>query len=115
MTATPCMFCRIAAGEAPANIVYTDAEVIAFHDIMPQAPTHILVVPIRHIGSAAELDDDDQDLAGRLILIAARVAAQAGLSAGYRLVINNGRQAGQTVGHLHVHLLGGRPMRWPPG
>ncbi len=110
-----CLFCRIVAGELPAAIVHRDGEVIAFHDITPQAPTHILVVPTRHIGSAAELTDADSTLAGHLLTTAARIAQQAGLHTGYRLVINTGRQGGQSVDHLHLHILGGRPMKWPPG
>ena len=112
---TRCVFCRIAAGAAPASIVYRDDEVVAFHDITPQAPTHILIIPIRHITSTAELADGDRELVGRLIWTATRIADQVELSAGYRLVINTGQQGGQAVDHLHVHLLGGRPMRWPPG
>jgi len=115
MTRSRCVFCRIVAGETPASIVHRDDEVVAFHDVTPQAPTHILVIPTRHITSAAELGDGDRELAGRLILTATRIADQAGLQAGYRLVINTGRQAGQSVDHLHVHILGGRPMKWPPG
>ena len=115
MTRSRCVFCRIAAGETPASIVHRDDEVVAFHDVTPQAPTHILVIPTRHITSAAELGDGDRELVGRLILTATRIADQAGLQAGYRLVINTGRQAGQSVDHLHVHILGGRPMKWPPG
>ena len=115
MTRSRCVFCRIVAGEAPASIVHRDDEVVAFHDVTSQAPTHILVIPTRHITSAAELSDGDRELVGRLILTAARIADQAGLQAGYRLVINTGRQAGQSVDHLHVHILGGRPMKWPPG
>jgi histidine triad (HIT) family protein len=110
-----CLFCRIAAGDLPATIVYRDADLIAFHDINPQAPTHILVIPTRHIASAAALTESDRDLAGRLLIAAARIAEQQGLQAGYRLVTNIGRQAGQAVDHLHIHILGGRRMSWPPG
>jgi len=110
-----CIFCRVVAGDMPASIVYRDDDVVAFHDIAPQAPTHILVVPVRHIASVAELGDDERDLAGRLITTAAHIAAQAGLQTGFRLVINTGRQGGQSVDHLHVHILGGRQMKWPPG
>jgi histidine triad (HIT) family protein len=115
MSEPRCTFCRIVAGDMPASMVHRDGDVIAFHDIAPQAPTHILVVPTRHVASAAELTDADGELAGRLITTAARIAQQAGLHAGFRLVINTGRQAGQSVDHLHVHILGGRAMRWPPG
>jgi histidine triad (HIT) family protein len=95
--------------------VYRDEDIIAFHDTMPQAPTHILVVPTRHIESAFALTNADRDLSGRLLTEAVRLAEQAGLSAGYRLVINTGRYGGQSVDHLHVHILGGRQMKWPPG
>jgi histidine triad (HIT) family protein len=115
MTDSRCPFCRIAAGDLPATIVYRDADLIAFHDINPQAPTHILVIPTRHIASAAALTESDRDLAGRLLIAAARIAEQQGLQAGYRLVTNIGRQAGQAVDHLHIHILGGRRMSWPPG
>ena len=112
---TTCIFCRIAAGQQPAAIVYRDEDILAFRDNAPQAPTHILVIPIRHIASLAELTDSDRDPAGRLISLAARIAGENGLQAGYRLVINTGRQGGQSVDHLHVHVLGGRQMKWPPG
>ena len=112
---TRCAFCRIAAGELPATLVYRDGDILAFRDIAPQAPTHILVIPIRHIASAAELSDEDSALAGRLLTMAARLAGEAGLRAGFRLVINSGRQGGQSVDHLHVHILGGRQMTWRPG
>ncbi len=115
MTDSRCLFCRIVAGEVPARIVHRDDDVIAFHDTNPQAPTHVLVIPTRHIRSVAELSDADRNVAGHLLLTAARVAGELGLQAGYRLVTNIGRQGGQHVDHLHVHLLGGRPMRWPPG
>jgi histidine triad (HIT) family protein len=110
-----CLFCRIIAGELPATIVYRDDDVIAFRDAHPQAPTHILVIPTRHIASIADTQDSDAALLGRLIAIAKQVAQTEKLSAGYRLVINTGTQAGQSVFHLHMHLLGGRAMHWPPG
>jgi histidine triad (HIT) family protein len=112
---THCIFCRIASGDQPARIIHRDGEVVAFHDITPQAPTHILVIPARHIASVAALSDGDRELAGRLIVAAARIAEQAGLRAGYRLVTNVGKQGGQSVDHLHIHILGGRQMTWPPG
>ena len=112
---TACIFCQIVAGEAPAQIVYCDEDVLAFYDIAPQAPTHILIVPVRHIASLAELDAHDTLLIGHLISTAIAVAQSKKLDAGYRLVISTGPQGGQTVNHLHVHLLGGRQMRWPPG
>jgi len=109
-----CLFCRIIAGELPATIVYRDDDVIAFRDVNPQAPTHILVIPTRHIASIADTQDNDIELLGRLITVAKQVASTEKLS-GYRLVVNTGAQAGQSVFHLHVHLLGGRAMHWPPG
>jgi histidine triad (HIT) family protein len=112
---TPCIFCQIVAGQAPARIVYRDDDVIAFHDIAPQAPTHILIVPVRHIAALAELDARDADLIGHLIVTAIDIARTERLEAGYRLVISTGPHGGQTVGHLHVHLLGSRQMMWPPG
>jgi histidine triad (HIT) family protein len=116
LTAGQCIFCRIAAGEIPAKIVARNDEAIAFRDIDPKAPTHILVIPRRHIASASHLEPDDTSLAGRLIRMAAEIAAAEGIAAsGYRLVINTGAQGGQSVDHLHVHMLGGRSMHWPPG
>ncbi|MEO7994132.1 MAG: histidine triad nucleotide-binding protein [bacterium] len=113
-----CLFCRLIAGEIPANLLWDDSTVVAFRDIDPQAPTHILVVPRRHIGSTEELSTDDTQLIGQLLLVATALAEAEGLKgpdAGYRLVINTGPRGGQSVGHLHVHLLGGRQMNWPPG
>ena len=110
-----CLFCDIAAGEIPATQVHADEDFFAFRDIDPKAPTHILVIPRRHLTGLAELDDGDTDLVGRLLVTATRIAAAEGLAAGYRFVINCGDEGGQTVNHLHLHILGGRPMRWPPG
>ena len=108
-----CLFCRVAAGEIPANIVYSDAAALAFRDINPQAPTHILVIPRAHLASLNDAEGHDL---GLLLQAAARVARQEGLAEdGYRVVINTGADAGQTVFHLHLHLLGGRPLAWPPG
>ncbi len=109
-----CIFCEIIAGKIPSTTVYKDNTVTAIRDINPQAPTHILVMPNRHVPSVSAAADSDQALLGALLWSAKRVAQQEGLSE-FRLVINNGRQAGQTVFHLHVHLLGGRSMHWPPG
>jgi histidine triad (HIT) family protein len=109
-----CLFCQIAAGERPATIVYRGDGVIAFRDIHPQAPTHILIIPTKHIVSLAEATVEDEGVIGRLITVAREIAQQDNLK-GYRLVINTGTQAGQSVFHLHVHLLGGRAMHWPPG
>ncbi len=111
-----CLFCRIVAGEIPAAFVHQDDLVIAFPDIAPRAPTHILVIPREHIVSAVALTDADSTTVGRLFTVAAQVARDAGIAdAGYRLVTNIGRAAGQTVDHLHIHLMGGRSMTWPPG
>lgn len=109
-----CPFCQIVAGQRPAAIVYHDEQVTAFRDINPQAPTHILVVPNRHIVSISEAQTGDEAVLGALLLAAAQVAKQEGLT-GYRLVVNNGSEAGQSVWHLHLHLIGGRRMHWPPG
>ncbi len=111
----PCLFCKILAGEIPSKKVFEDDLAYAFRDINPQAPTHILVVPRKHIASLAETEAADRDLIGYLHLVAARIADSEGLSKGYRTVINTGPDGGQTVDHLHVHLLGGRSMVWPPG
>ncbi len=112
----PCLFCRIAAGEIPTAFVHEDDLVVAFPDIAPRAPTHILVIPRQHIPSAAALTDADAATVGRLFAVAASVARDAQIAdAGYRLVTNIGRAGGQTVDHLHLHLMGGRPMTWPPG
>jgi histidine triad (HIT) family protein len=113
--ATDCLFCKIIAGQLPATVVYRDDRLVAIRDIHPMAPTHILLMPTRHLGSIDEAGSEDAEIIGALHLSAAKLAAQEGLSHGYRLVINTGRDGGQTVGHLHVHLLGGRGMHWPPG
>lgn len=111
-----CIFCRIVAGEIPASRVFEDDRVIAIRDVAPRAPTHILLLPRDHIRSAAELTDADAPIVGRLFAVAAEIARREGIAAnGYRLVVNVGRWGGQTVDHLHVHLLGGRSMSWPPG
>jgi histidine triad (HIT) family protein len=110
-----CLFCQIAAGERPATIVYRDDDVIAIRDINPQAPTHILIIPTKHVGSVAEATVEDEGLIGRMISTARTIAQQENLSKGFRIVINTGMQGGQTVHHLHMHLLGGRAMHWPPG
>ena len=110
------LFEKIVAHELPARIVYEDELVMAFHDIHPQAPVHILVIPKKPIPRIGEAGDQDQVLLGHLLLKAAAVAAQLGLEkSGYRLVFNNGSDAGEAVPHLHCHLLGGRIMQWPPG
>ena len=111
-----CLFCRIAAGEIPSKEAYADDTVFAFHDIAPRAPTHVLLIPRVHIRSAAELTDGDAPMVGHLFAVAAQVARDQGIAeAGYRIVTNIGRGGGQTVDHLHLHLMGGRSMTWPPG
>lgn len=110
-----CLFCRIARGEVPATIVHRDADCVAFRDIHPQAPTHILIIPTRHITALADLQDTDHELMGRMLLTARDIARRENLGGGYRLVTNVGRDGGQSVFHLHFHLLGGRSMHWPPG
>ena len=112
-----CIFCRIVSGDVPATIVARNAQALAFRDLHPQAPVHVLVIPTRHVASAAHLSGAEAAAAlGAVMALAVDVAAQLGLpDAGYRLVINTGREGGQTVEHLHVHLLGGRQMHWPPG
>lgn len=110
------LFERIAAGEIPADIVRNDGEVLAIRDINPQAPVHILVIPQRVIPRIGEARDNDGAILGKLLLAARDIAKQEGLDrTGYRLVINHGPHAGESVPHLHIHLLGGRPMDWPPG
>ena len=116
MAEQDCIFCKIVAGAIPATKVYENDRVVAFRDINPQAPTHVLVIPREHVASLDEAGDEHEALLGRLLLAAARVAREGGLArTGFRTVINNGAGAGQSVFHLHVHLLGGRPLTWPPG
>jgi histidine triad (HIT) family protein len=110
-----CIFCDIARGTVPAKLAYEDERVVAFHDLSPQAPTHILVVPRAHLADLDDAAPDHAALLGHLLLVAKDVAAKSGLGGGYRVVINRGRDAGQTVHHLHVHVLGGRALAWPPG
>ena len=109
------IFGKIIRREIPANIVYEDDLALAFKDVNPQAPTHILVIPKNPIPRVSEAGTDDQSLLGYLLLTAKKVAEDAGLEDGYRVVINNGKDGGQTVDHLHLHILGGRQMQWPPG
>jgi histidine triad (HIT) family protein len=111
-----CLFCRIVNREVPAAIVYEDDRVLAFNDINPQAPSHVLVIPKRHVPSLNDLGPDDDALVGEVVRRAAAIASDRSLSAsGFRTVFNTGPGAGQTVFHIHLHLLGGRPMAWPPG
>jgi histidine triad (HIT) family protein len=111
-----CLFCRIASGEIPAKKLHEDGDVVAFHDINPQAPSHVLVIPRRHIASLDDMSATDTQTLGTTILRATEIARALRLhDDGYRLVINNGEAAGQTVFHIHVHLIGGRKLGWPPG
>jgi histidine triad (HIT) family protein len=110
-----CIFCKIGWKEIPGKLVYEDADLFAFEDLAPQAPTHILICPRKHIVSLSEATAGDAEWLGRASLVAAKLAGERGLTAGYRTVVNNGAGAGQSVFHLHVHLLGGREFRWPPG
>ena len=110
-----CLFCKIAAGEIPSDTVHRSENVVAFRDINPAAPTHILVIPVRHIASAAELGASDASLLAEIFETIAGLAEKEGLSDGWRVVTNVGSDAGQSVHHLHFHLIGGRTMSWPPG
>lgn len=109
------IFAKIIAREIPADIVFEDDVCLAFRDIAPRAPTHILVIPKKDIATLADLTDEDQSIMGRCVVVASMVAKQEGLSDGYRLVVNCGSDGGQEVPHLHFHLLGGRKLTWPPG
>jgi histidine triad (HIT) family protein len=112
----PCLFCEIVAGRVPAKIAYQDDQMLAFHDINPQGPTHVLVVPRRHITSLLELTPEDDALVGGLVRRARELAVEKGLDErGFRLVLNCGEDAGYSVYHIHLHLVGGRKMGWPPG
>jgi histidine triad (HIT) family protein len=110
-----CLFCKIVEGTIPSKSVHRDERTYAFADINPQAPVHFLVVPVEHIPSVAHAGGEHTEVLGHLLLAAAEIARSKGLENGYRLVINSGRDAGQTVDHLHVHVLGGRHLTWPPG
>ena len=111
-----CLFCDIAAGKIPSQLIYEDEEVVAFHDISPKAPTHILCIPRKHISTLNDLEEEDAQLSGKLLLTANRLAKQLGFAEdGYRVVMNCNGHGGQTVFHIHLHLLGGRSFSWPPG
>ena len=111
-----CLFCKIINREIPASIVYEDDQILAFNDIGPQAPTHVLVVPKKHIATLNDVQDIDARLVGTLVQRAAAIAKERGIdAAGYRTVFNTNRDAGQTVFHIHLHLIGGRSLGWPPG
>ncbi|RLS35959.1 MAG: histidine triad nucleotide-binding protein [Planctomycetota bacterium] len=109
------IFAKIAAGSIPADIVHDDDRCLVFHDVAPQAPFHLLVIPRKPIVNVAALGPDDESLVGHMVLVAAQVARDLGITGGYRLVFNCGRDGGQSVDHLHLHLLAGRPLGWPPG
>jgi histidine triad (HIT) family protein len=111
-----CLFCRIVAGEIPAKIVKRTDDAVAFRDIDPRAPTHVLVIPTRHVAAVRDAGPGEDELLGGLLRFAAQVATELGLdSGGYRIVTNTGKDAGQSVDHLHFHVLGGRKLAWPPG
>lgn len=111
-----CLFCKIAGKEIPSKMVFEDDELFAFHDVNPMAPTHILIIPKLHIASMNEATPEHQALLGKLMLAGRRAAENTGIhESGYRLVVNTGPHAGQSVFHVHLHVLGGRPMAWPPG
>ena len=111
-----CIFCQIVAGQIPADKLYDDEQVLAFRDINPQAPTHVLVIPKRHIESLATMTEDDSAVLGHVLATASRLARELNIAgSGYRVVFNIGRDGGMAVDHLHAHLLGGRRMAWPPG
>jgi histidine triad (HIT) family protein len=114
MLESACVFCKIARGEIPATKVYEDDQILAFNDISPASPTHILLIPRKHYTSLSEFDGNDKALLGELLFRAKELANELGLEKGYRLAINTGIDGGQTVFHLHIHLLGGRSLRWPP-
>ena len=115
-TSTDCLFCKIRDGQIPATITYRDDQVLAFKDIGPKAPLHQLVIPIQHVGRLADAVPEDAALYGRLMVTAARIARDEGYAEpGFRVVMNSGPDAGQTVFHVHLHLLAGRPLSWPPG
>ncbi|HEY4187755.1 MAG TPA: histidine triad nucleotide-binding protein [Polyangia bacterium] len=116
MSEADCLFCKIRDGKIPAAIVHRDADVLAFKDITPRAPLHLLVVPLRHISGLPDGQPEDAEIFGRLMLTGARLAKEAGYGeSGYRVVMNAGPDAGQSVLHAHLHVLGGRPLAWPPG
>ena len=111
-----CIFCKIVEGTIPTKKIHEDDQVIAFEDINPQAPVHLLIIPKQHVTSLADIQETDAALMGRIMVVATKMARERGLEAnGFRVVVNTGREAGQTVFHLHVHVLGGRPFQWPPG
>ena len=116
MSSETCIFCRIVKGEIPSNIAYQDVHTLAFHDIDPRAPVHVLIIPREHVAAVNKLTEHDTEVMGRLFQVARRLADELGVAdSGYRMVVNNGADAGQSVDHIHMHLLGGRNLSWPPG
>lgn len=110
-----CIFCKIARNEIPSKKLYEDDEIVAFNDLEPQAPVHVLIIPKAHISSANKITTENSDIVGKIFMVAAKIAKEQGLDKGYRIVNNCGEDGGQTVQHLHFHLLGGRKMHWPAG
>ena len=110
-----CLFCKIVAGDIPAEKLYEDDDVLVFKDIAPQAPVHFLVIPKKHIVDPSSVTEEDEKLVGKLMRVGTQVAEEQGVGDGFRIVFNNGAKAGQTVFHIHMHILGGRSMQWPPG
>ena len=113
---TDCLFCKMVSGEIKPDTVYEDDEILAFRDINPMAPTHILIIPKKHIATTNDIEAEDAELIGRMVCVAGEIAAQEGIAQeGYRLTLNCNRNGGQSVFHVHFHLMGGRQMTWPPG
>jgi histidine triad (HIT) family protein len=110
-----CLFCKIVAGDIPADKLYEDDDILAFSDISPQAPKHFLVIPKKHLVDFSSIQEADEKLMGKMLRKSAEIAAENGIEDGFRAVVNNGANAGQLVFHVHMHILGGRPMNWPPG
>ncbi len=110
-----CIFCKIVDGDIPSDKVYEDDRILCFRDLDPQAPVHVLMIPKKHISSCDDISDDDAELAGYMLSMVKKIAADLDLEKGYRVVVNNGEYGQQTVPHLHLHILGGRKMTWPPG
>ncbi|MCX7120610.1 MAG: histidine triad nucleotide-binding protein [Gammaproteobacteria bacterium] len=111
-----CLFCKIAAGDIPTKLIYEDNDIVAFNDIAPQAPHHILIIPRKHIATINDIEDTDAAMIGKMMLVAKKIAAELAISdAGFRVLMNCNRHGGQAVYHIHLHLLGGRQMTWPPG
>ncbi len=110
-----CVFCKIASNEISSKKVYEDDHIVAFNDLNPQAPVHVLIIPKKHIRSANQIADDDTNIIGKIFMVASKIAKELGLENGYRIVNNCGEDGGQTVPHLHFHLMGGRKMNWPAG